>query len=63
MFKLTDREKTIAEIINTLNDCQDYFDDKADADHDGEGFVANKEMKLLASVKAAIADLKNLTSE
>lgn len=44
-------------ILEALEECETYFDDLSDADHDGTGFVANKEMRILISVRAAIRAL------
>lgn len=43
------------EMTDVLEECEAYFDNKADADHDESGFVPNREMVLLSAVKAAIA--------
>ncbi|MBC2887237.1 DUF551 domain-containing protein [Ochrobactrum sp. CM-21-5] len=39
--------------------CETYFDNLSDADHDETGFVANKEMRLLVLVRAAIRALSS----
>lgn len=43
-----------AELIASLQECEEYFDNRADADHDETGFVPNKEMRLLSIVRAAL---------
>ena len=43
------------DIIKVLEDCESYFENKSDADHDDTGFVPNREMVLLSAVKEAIA--------
>lgn len=48
-----------AAILEALEECETYFDNLSDADHDGTGFVANKEMRLLMSVRSAIRTLKS----
>ncbi|WP_157970119.1 hypothetical protein [Pelagibacterium sediminicola] len=42
-------------MLEALYEAEEYFDNRADADHDGTGFVPNEEMKLLTVVRAAIA--------
>lgn len=42
------------ELLEALYEAEEYFDNRADADHDETGFVPNKEMKLLVSIRAAI---------
>lgn len=37
-----------------LDECEDYFDNRADADCDQDGFIPNKEMQLLSTVRAAL---------
>jgi hypothetical protein len=59
-----DSEKWATKIANSLNanihllealkECQSYFDNIADADHNGENFVPNKEMQLLTMIKGTI---------
>jgi len=34
------------QLENLLNDLRDYFEQRADADHNGNGFVANEEMRI-----------------
>lgn len=43
------------DMIEVLEDCESYFDNKADADFDQDGFNPNREMVLLLAVKSAIA--------
>lgn len=54
-------EHALADLLGALRECEDYFDDRADADHDDTGFVPNKEMALLTTVRAAIAKAENLS--
>lgn len=42
------------EIFNTLNNCKEYMENIADADHNGENFVPNKEMLLLVQIDWAL---------
>lgn len=37
-----------------LEQCEEYFDNRADADGDSEGFHPNKEMNLLTEVREAL---------
>ena len=39
-----------------LDECEDYFDNRADADCDQDGFIPNKEMQLLTTVRAALKE-------
>jgi regulator of replication initiation timing len=41
----------LAEAMYALIECEEYFDNRADADHDGIGFVANEEMKLQVMIR------------
>ena len=43
------------DLLEALDQCEDYFDNRADADHDEYGFVPNEEMRLLSVVRAALA--------
>jgi hypothetical protein len=47
-------EKTLAYIKDTLGDCREYMDDKADVDVDNDYFVPNKEAKLLSRIDSTI---------
>lgn len=42
------------DLLEVLLECEDYFDNIADADHDENGYIPNKEMKLLATIQNAI---------
>lgn len=37
-----------------LAECEDYFDNRADADCDQDGYIPNEEMKRLTSVREAL---------
>lgn len=51
-----DRLTAVApEMLEVLFQCEAYFDNKADADHDETGFVPNQEMILQAAIQAVIA--------
>lgn len=43
------------DLLSALMECEAYFDQRADADCDQDGFIPNEEMKLLAEVRNAIA--------
>lgn len=43
------------DLLEALAECEDFFDQRADADCDQDGFVPNDEMRMLATVRAAIA--------
>lgn len=43
-----------SEAKDALIECEDYFDNRADADCDQDGYVPNEEMKLLQVVRDAI---------
>jgi hypothetical protein len=44
-----------ADLIDVLHECEAYFDNRADADCDQDGFIPNEEMKLMSEVREAIA--------
>ena len=52
---LTDRNRD--DVVQTLLECWEYFDNRADADCDSDGYIPNKEMQLLVSVNEALAAL------
>ena len=48
---MTDKLKSelaleLQDIKDTLEEVQDYFSNKSDADHDGEGYIPNEEMRM-----------------
>lgn len=45
----------LSEAIEALEECADYFDNRADADCDQYGFIPNTEMRLLSTVRDAIS--------
>lgn len=45
--------------IDALTECEEYFDNRADADCDQDGFIPNKEMRLLSVVRTARAALSS----
>lgn len=46
--------KRIAALIAVLVECENYFESRADADCDQDGFIPNEEMKLLTEVREAL---------
>ncbi|WP_454686873.1 hypothetical protein [Agrobacterium leguminum] len=48
------KDTIINELLGTLIDCEDYFEQRADADCDQDGFIPNDEMRLLSVVRDAI---------
>ncbi len=44
----------VPDLLEALFECEEYFDSRADADCDQDGFVPNKEMRLLSVVREAI---------
>lgn len=40
----------IAELTAELNECRGYFEERADADCDQDGFIPNDEMKRMISI-------------
>lgn len=47
-------KETIEYITDTLNECREYMDDKADVDVDNDYFIPNKEAKLLGRIDATL---------
>lgn len=43
-----------ADLIAALQECEEYFDQRADADCDQDGYIPNEEMKLLTLVRDAL---------
>lgn len=49
-------EAAAPDLLEALAECEEYFDNRADADWDAEdGFIPNKEMRLLSLVREALA--------
>ena len=42
-------------LIEALQSAREYFDNLSDADHDGDGFVPNAEMRLVSEIDEALA--------
>ncbi len=55
-------EKLTAELIEVLIECEDYFDQRSDADHDDSGFFPNAEMRLLSHIREVLNPLERLQS-
>jgi len=51
---LAAKDAEIAKLREALDECEDYFDNRADADCDQDGFIPNKEMELLHVVRTAL---------
>lgn len=49
---------SLSDIIEALEECEAYFDNRADADCDQDGFIPNEEMKLLSKVQSALEPLR-----
>ena len=47
---MTDDQRRIEQLENLLHDLRDYFDQRADADCDDRGFVANEEMRIVMRI-------------
>lgn len=47
--------RQIATMRAALEQCEEYLDNRADADGDSEGFRPNAEMSLLIEVRAALS--------
>lgn len=55
LHSLIDRKDAqIAALLSALIECEDYFDGRADADCDQDGFIPNDEMRLLTAVREVI---------
>lgn len=48
-------QEIIKLLTDTLVDCEDYFDQRADADTDQDGYVPNDEMRLLVAIREALS--------
>jgi hypothetical protein len=45
-------------IEDVLTQCLEYMEDREDANHDGESFVANEEMKLAIDIRQALYQIE-----
>ncbi|MFQ6184410.1 hypothetical protein ACLMJV_20990 [Sinorhizobium meliloti] len=48
------KETGLAKLREALQECEAYFDNRADADCDQDGYIPNEEMKLLTIVRDAL---------
>jgi hypothetical protein len=48
------KDAEIARLREALAECEKHFDNIADADHDQDGLIPNKEMQLLVMVRASL---------
>lgn len=55
LIAIGDLKQTIREMKAALAQCEDYFDNRADADGGSMGFTPNAEMSLLVEVRQALA--------
>ena len=54
-------QATIAELVEALDSCIEYFEPMADADQpNGSHPIANREMRLMIDAEIAIRDAKRL---
>ena len=53
---LNQAQARILALENALYECAEYFENRADADHDETGFVPNVEMRLLQTIDEALGD-------
>lgn len=58
LFPADTTRALIETLTAALAECEDYFDNRADADCDQDGFIPNEEMKLLQGVREALAAAK-----
>lgn len=47
-------DSSVSAMHAALVECEEYFDNRADADCDLDGFIPNKEMQILSVVKEAL---------
>jgi hypothetical protein len=52
--RLIESAWVIPDLLDALSQCEDYFDNRADADCDQDGYIPNEEMKLLGVVRDAL---------
>lgn len=55
-----DRDAVMAELIEALDEAEDYFENRADAEHGQDGPLPNTEMILLVKVREALAKADEL---
>lgn len=54
IYRWAKAEAKLETMASALAECEDYFDNRADADCDQDGFIPNKEMRLLTVVREAL---------
>lgn len=54
--ELANLRRQIARMTAALQECAEYFEDRADADCDQDGYIPNEEMKLLGEVREALGE-------
>lgn len=50
-------------ILDVLNSCKDYFENRADADHDENGYIPNTEMRHSAELTLVIQHIAGRPSQ
>ncbi len=53
----------ITELVGALEEAEEYFDQRSDADMDQDGYIPNEEMKLLISLREALTKAKDQTND
>lgn len=53
--RITALEAREAALVSLLCECEDYFDNRADADMDQDGYIPNEEMKMLTAIRALLS--------
>jgi hypothetical protein len=56
-------EADLAEALSVLRECEEYFDDRADAEILPGGYSANNEMRLLVAIRAILAKNARVSQE
>jgi len=44
----------IKELESTLNEVREYFEERADADCDQDGYIPNKEMRMMVEIDTTL---------
>lgn len=44
----------IKELESALNQCREYFEERADADCDQDGFIPNEEMRMVTEIDESL---------
>ncbi|WP_417834713.1 hypothetical protein [Thalassospira xiamenensis] len=48
------KDALISEMVGALEESEEYFDQRSDADMDQDGYIPNEEMKILTVVRTAL---------